>query len=69
MTSLKKWLCDNNLNDRQFGEKVGVHQSTVNLWKHGNRMPTPHFIFLIMEVTKGEVGYGDFLDGYRKGGR
>ena len=68
MVSLKKWLSDNKMNDRQFGEQVGVHQSTVNLWKHGNRMPTPQYIQKIMHVTSDEVSYGDFLDGYRKGG-
>lgn len=66
--TLKEWLKDNGVNDRQFAEQVGVHTSTVNLWRNGNRMPTPFWMKKIMSVTDNQVGYMDFLDGYRNKG-
>jgi transcriptional regulator with XRE-family HTH domain len=68
LMTLKEWLKENEMNDRQFAKQVGVHTSTVNLWRNGNRMPTPHWMQKIMKVTGEDVTYMDFLSGYRKGG-
>lgn len=39
---LAKWLERNGVSQAEFAKALGVHPSTLNLWKKGKRMPNAY---------------------------
>lgn len=61
--TLEKWMKIKGYTDGQFAELIGMDRSTVNLYRHGLRMPRPAVMEKITDATAGQVKPNDF---YRK---
>ena len=61
--TLEKWMKIKGYTDGQFAELIGMDRSTVNLYRHGLRMPRPAVMEKIAYATAGQVKPNDF---YRK---
>jgi len=57
--SIRRIRKDNNLNQSQFGEKIGYSQRTVSDWENGNTEPNLEAIKKIMSAF--DVTYEDLL--------
>ena len=60
---LERWMKIKGYTDGQFAELIGMDRSTVNLYRHGLRMPRPAVMEKITDATAGQVKPNDF---YRK---
>lgn len=41
---------DNNLSQKNFGEKLGVSQDTVSLWEKGKSLPATEYVIEIAQL-------------------
>ena len=65
VSALRTFMDDHNLTEVQMAERLGISQSAVNRYASGLRMPRPHLLRRIEDVTSGKVGPSDFLIEYR----
>lgn len=42
--------CENNLSQKNFGEKLGVSQDTVSLWEKGKSLPATEYVIEIAQL-------------------
>lgn len=60
MFTLKKYLKNNNITQKDFAELLGVDKMTLWRYVQGTRIPKPKIMQKIFELTKGEVTANDF---------
>lgn len=41
---------ENNLSQKNFGEKLGVSQDTVSLWEKGKSLPATEYVIEIAQI-------------------
>ena len=58
--TLERWMKIKGYTDGQFAELIGMDRSTVNLYRHGLRMPRPAVMEKITDATAGQVKPNDF---------
>ena len=59
--TLKEYLAQTKLKERELAARAGVTQSTINKLKRGALNPTLAILNRIYKATGGKVGSGDFL--------
>ena len=57
---LERWTKIHGYTDGKFAELIGMDRSTVNLYRHGLRMPRPGVMEKITDATAGQVKPNDF---------
>ena len=58
---LDTYLTQTGTTEHAFAALIGVKQSAVNKYRHGDRMPKPAILQKITEVTDGKVTANDFV--------
>ena len=58
---LSTYLSSNKIDERAFGEKLGVSEFAVRKWRYGQRTPDVEMIQAISDLTNGSVGFTDWL--------
>lgn len=53
--TLKEWLRENDVLQRQLAKRLGVSPETVSYWCQGKRIAQPGHRQRISEITGGEV--------------
>ena len=61
MHPLKKWLIENKHTGTWLGQKIGVHPVAVSNYLNTNRFPQPHILVKILEVTKNQVSFNEWI--------
>ncbi|MDX9911457.1 MAG: hypothetical protein RBS39_06480 [Phycisphaerales bacterium] len=59
---LADWLYESSVTPGQLRRMLGVDRTTVHRYLIGSRIPQPHRLQRIFELTKGRVRLEDFLD-------
>ena len=59
--NISKIRGDNNLNQKQFGEKIGYSQRTISDWEKGNTEPNICAIRKICKIF--DISYEELIDG------
>lgn len=49
---ISKYIIDNDLNDREFADKVGVARSTVTNWRNGHQRPSEEKLDKLSKVLR-----------------
>lgn len=47
---IKELRIENNLTQKQFGERLNVSQDTVSLWEKGKSLPSTEYVIEISKV-------------------
>lgn len=58
---LAAYLSQTKIDERSFGERLGVTEFAVRKWRYGQRTPSVEMIQRISDVTSGEVSFTDWL--------
>lgn len=61
----RSWCDQQELNQTQIAEQIGVTQSIVSAWSTGKRIPTERWQEIVYEVSGGQVM--TIVEGYRRG--
>jgi Helix-turn-helix len=61
LMKLGAWIDRKRLTLREFGERIGVDESSVSRYINGGRMPRPEHLAAIMRETNGAVTANDFM--------
>lgn len=67
--TLDDYLEKEKMSPSDFARRIGLHRSTICLWRMGVRLPSRDNAIAISDITNGQVTYLDFLEGYRNGGK
>lgn len=58
---LSAYLSQHKIDERIFGESLGVSEFAVRKWRYGQRTPSVEVIHRISEITDGAVSFHDWL--------
>lgn len=61
MGTLKNYLQNNKITQRDFSKKLNVHFMTVHLICSGKRRPSPQLALRIEQETQGGIGHDELL--------